>query len=206
MFNGRVQATVRIDGQSSGYTCCLRNGALLGLSIDQSTGAVTVAGGELPRYLLGATQWTPGGLVTEQITTSPVTDPAVSLERTVLPLRAAWTGPGVPPDGWGIPGQTLRLRIFPAALALSRRPCLYVALTAPSLPATGPLGVSAGGVHLAIPPGGTVLAQIPLVRASKRATDVLIRANRGGIRSDGARVNVGLSDVRVASCRHQAVS
>ncbi|HEY8303183.1 MAG TPA: hypothetical protein VIG42_01215 [Solirubrobacteraceae bacterium] len=203
MFNARVQATVRIDGQSSGYTCCLSKGALLGLRIDQNTGTVTVAGGALPRYLLSAAQWTPGGLVTEPIATSPVTEPRVSLERTMLPLRAAWTGPGVPPDGWGIPGQTLRLRVFPATLVSLRRPCLNVALTAPSLPATGAVGVSAGPVRLAIPPGGTAIAQVPLVRAAKRAEDIIIRANRSGIRSDGARVTVGLSHVSVASCRPQ---
>jgi hypothetical protein len=204
MFNGRVQATVRIDGQSSGYTCCLHNGALLGLTINQSSGAVTVTGGALPRYLLSASQWTPGGLVTKQIITSSVTDPTVSLERPVLPLRAAWTAPGVPPDGWGIPGKPLRLRVFPAALALLRRPCLDVALTAPVLPDVRTFGVSAGRAHVAIPPGATVVAQVPLKRAAKRAEDVLIRANRSGIRSDGARVDVGLSNVRVASCLPRA--
>lgn len=204
MFNGRVQATVRIDGQSSGYTCCSHKD-VLGLSIDQNTGAVKVTGGELPRYLLAASQWTPFGLVTEPITTSPVTDPAVTLERAVLPLRAAWTAPGVPPDGWGLPGQTLRMRVFPGTSGSLRRLCLNVALTAPSLPANGALGVSAGTVRVAIPPGGTVIAQVPL-RAAKRAEDILIRANRSGLRSDGARVTVGLSDISVASCRPQTAT
>ncbi len=201
MFNGRVQATVRIDGQSSGYTCCFNRRAV-GLRIDPNTGAVALKGGALPRYLLAASQWTPGGLVTEPITTSPLTDPVVTLERTVLPLRAAWAGPGVPPDGWGIPGQALRLRVFPTAFVSLRRSCLNVALTAPSLPATGSLGVTVGTVHVAVPPGGTVVAQLPL-RAVKRAQDILIRANRSGFRSDGAQVTVGLSDVRVTSCRPQ---
>jgi hypothetical protein len=203
LFNGRVQATVRIDGQSSGYTCCFHTGALLGLRIDQNTGAVRIKGGTLPRYLLSTQQWTPGGLVTEQIMTSPITEPPVSLLRTLFPLRAAWTGPGVPRDGWGMPGQTLRLRVFPATLASFRRPCLNVALTAPSLPATGTLRVSVGEAHVAIPPGATVVTQVPLIRAAKRAEEVLIHASRSGIRRGGARVTVGLSDVRVASCPRQ---
>jgi hypothetical protein len=200
MFNGRVQATVRIDGQSSGYTCCFHKDAL-SLKIDQSTGAVTVKGGALPRYLLSAAEWTPGGLITEVITTSPLTEPVVSLQRVVPPLRAAWTGPGVSPDGWGTPGKRLHLRVFPAALVSLQQPCLNVALTAPSLPATGTLGVIAGTIHLAIPPRGTVIAQVPLVRFAKRPQDIAIRADRAGYRTDGALVTVGMSDVRVASCR-----
>jgi hypothetical protein len=203
MFNGRVQATVRVNRRSSGYTCCSNNGALFGLTIEQDTGVVTVTGGTLPRYLLSTTQWMPGGLVTEPIVTSPVTDPTVSLVRTVLPLRVAWTGPGVPADGWGAPGQTLRLRVFPTA-PVNRRQCLNVALTAPSIPDTGTLGVSAGALRVSIRPGETALARLPLMPGDRRAQDVLIRTDRSGIRSDGARVTVGLSNVHVGPCAAQA--
>jgi hypothetical protein len=200
LFNGRVRATVRIDGQSSGFNCCFHTGTILGMHIDQNTGAVTVTGGALPPYLLSAAQWTPGALVTELLTTSPFTNPAVSVERVVSPARAAWTGPGVPADGWGIPGQTMRLRVFPAALASLRRPCLDLALTAPPLPATGALGVTAGRIHVTIPPRVTVSADVPLARAARRPQDILIQASRSGIRSDGAHATVGLWDVRVAPC------
>jgi hypothetical protein len=200
MFNGRIQATVRINGQSSGFTCCLGTGRLMGLSIDQNTGAVAVAGGNLPPYLVSVPGWTPGAVVTELITTSPVTYPLVSLERTVLPPRAAWTAPGVPADGWGEPGKPLRLRVFPAALVSLQRPCLYAAVTAPPVPASGVLLVAAGSTRVAIPPGAAVAARVPLAAGSNRPQDVLIRASRSGVRADGARVTVGLSGVRVASC------
>jgi hypothetical protein len=200
MFNGRIQGTIRIDGQSSGFTCCLGTGSLLGLSIDQNTGVVSVAGGTLPPYLVSVPQWTPGAVVTELVTTSPITYPPASVERTIFPPRAAWTGPGVPPDGWGEAGKPLRLRVFPAALVSLRRPCLYATLTAPPQPASGVLRVTAGSTRVAIPPGATIAAQAPLSAGATRPQDVLIRASRSGVGTDGARVTIGLSGVRVAPC------
>jgi hypothetical protein len=200
MFNSQITSTVRIDGQSSGFTCCLRTGTLLGLGINQLNGEVTVVGGSLPPYLLTVPRWTPGALMSELVMTSPVTDPPVSIERPLLPLRAAWTAPGVPPDGWGLPGQLLRIQVFPTAVSGLPRPCLDVMLTAPPTPPTGALLVNAGSVAITLRPSGSAPAQIPLTPRAARPQDVVIRTSRSGVRATGAPGTVGLADVRISEC------
>ncbi|MEA2273500.1 MAG: hypothetical protein QOI98_2208 [Solirubrobacteraceae bacterium] len=187
-FNRVIHRPLSIAGPSY-YLCCLAYGDALVAGVDKRTGAVTVPGGDLPRFVLTTPDWVPGGLAGGVVVASSAPIHPVRVERLSSPLRATWVALGARSDGVVGPGGHIVLRAFPSGAPPRGPSCLRLTLVAPRL---SPTAWRVGRVTGRLDPRRRRRLEIPLRDLSRRRRplDVVV-ASRSGSTYVGVR-NVGV--------------
>ena len=199
--NAAVRSSVGVDGRLTFPCCEPEPGPTTKLTTDQRTGRVFIDG---PRpQLLAVTQ----GLRQYGFNTSLIAagDQGFTLERVTRPLALAWVAEdgGSTPDGWSLPGRTLRRRTFPtnAPVQSGTPACWSATLSAPIIDGSLPVRVS-GGIQpvTATLTAGAIVPVVAQLPAARRPVVLRIRAGRNGKLVTGQAVGVRVTDDRVGPC------
>jgi hypothetical protein len=200
-FNGSLAMPVgrAVDAQT--VLCCPRRPqAPVTIRIDERTGEVRAVTGEMPRLLLVPLGWLPYRLNGQHLVTGY---DAHRMERLPPRVRVSYVAlGGTYKDGWGRPGSTQRLRVFPGAQTGGKVACLAGTIAAPSLASGGQvrfrLRSAADRVVRRIPSGGQVRVRLTL--ADRRADRVSLSSGPTGVLPDGRESGVVLADAAVVPC------